>query len=191
MIYKEKIVISLRVLNFKINQTTTVVRKIIIISFFSSLFCPTFSQDKMISINSLGKQTVYSDVWTNLVTNTGFKIDYKLSKCDPEIGFDQELILLKISNLSSEKATISWHSILYYNGICKTCDYPDEYTFSVVMNPDEVVEGICGIYENSSLQIFSKFLDDRYTGGSRLSDFRLKDCKITPVNFPSNNKTNN
>jgi hypothetical protein len=167
------------------------VRKIIIISFFSFLFCPTFAQEKMISINALGKQTVYSDAWTNLVSNTGFQIDYKLSKCDPEIGYDQELILLKVKNTSAQKATISWHAILYYNGVCKTCDYPEEYTFSVELNANEEIEGVCGIYEKTSLQIFLKFLDDRYTGGSRLSDFHLKNSTITPVNAAPINKINN
>lgn len=166
-------------------------RKIIIISFFSFLFCQSFAQEQMISISSLGKQTVYSDAWTNLLSNPGFQIDYKLSKCDPEIGYDQELILLKVKNTSTEKATISWQAILYYNGVCKTCDYPEEYTFSVELNPNEEVEGICGIYENSSLQIFSKFLDDRYTGGSRLSDFYLKSSAITPVNAATFNKIKN
>ena len=145
----------------------------------------------MISINSLGKQTVYSDTWINLTRNPDFQIDFKLSKCDPEIGYDQELILLKVKNTGTEKATISWHAILYYNGVCKTCDYPEEYTFSVELNPNEEVEGICGIYENSSLQIFSKFLDDRYTGGSRLSDFQLKNLTSIPVKSVTINKINN
>lgn len=145
----------------------------------------------MISISSLGKQTVYSNTWTNLVSNPSFQIDFKLSKCDPEIGYDQELILLKVKNTSTEKATISWHAILYYNGVCKTCDYPEEYTFSVELNPNEEVEGICGIYENSSLQVFSKFLDDRYTGGSRLSDFQLKNITLIPVNAATIKKIKN
>ena len=145
----------------------------------------------MISINSLGKQIVYSETWINLISNSDFKIDYKLSKCDPEIGYDQELILLKVTNISSEKATISWHATLYYNGVCKTCDYPEEYTFSVELKQNEVAEGVCGIYEKSSLQIFSKFLDDRYTGGSRLSDFKLTNCTLIPVNSLLNNKIKN
>jgi hypothetical protein len=167
------------------------VRKIVIVSFFSFLFCPSFAQEKLISISSLGKQTAYSEAWTNLVSDSSFQIDYKLSKCDPEIGYDQELILLKIKNTSAQKATISWHAILYYNGVCKTCDYPEEYTFSVELSVNEEIEGICGIYEKSSLQIFSKFLDDRYTGGSRLSDFQLKNTTITPVNAAIFNKINN
>ena len=145
----------------------------------------------MISIHALEKQTVYSAAWTTLVSNPGYQIDYKFSKCDPEIGYDQELILLKVKNTSPQKATISWHAILYYNGVCKTCDYPEEYTFSVELNPNEEVEGICGIYENSSLQIFSKFLDDRYTGGSRLSDFQLKNLTSIPVKSVTINKINN
>ena len=47
-------------------------------------------------------------------------VSYEKVNCFPNIGFDQEVLILTFINRSPEKIKLSWQPNLYYNGICKT-----------------------------------------------------------------------
>ena len=111
--------------------------------------------------------------WITYCDNEEMVIDYKFVQCDPSIGYDNESILLKFKNKTTQTIQISWNKNLYYDGVCKTCDYPDEYYYEIQLQPFEEVEGNCSISSNNRLKIFSKFVDLNYTKGLKLTAFEL------------------
>ena len=146
----------------------------LIILFFSS-FC-SFAQNAAIKRNldtTSVKQVIYED---EVVA-----IFYTIEPCYPEIGFDQEKIILQLQNKTSLRINISWHSLLYYNGKCNTCDYPNEYTSSFELIPNQSLIGDCSLNSNHGLTFFSKFIDENYTGNAELTDFSLKDIKTSII----------
>lgn len=107
-----------------------------------------------------------------LYSDSSLKISYERVICKPSIGFDQEMLILSFSNLTSENLKISWHSKLYYNGVCKTCDYPDEYTFEILLPPNAMLVGDC-LSSDQRLMVFSKFIDSGYKGNAQLTSLKI------------------
>ena len=81
--------------------------------------------------------------------------------------------MLRVTNKTLTPQTISWHAHLYYDGVCKTCNYPEEYYHELHMKPKQEIAGECDIYSENSLKIFSKFIDKNYTAGEKLTGFEL------------------
>lgn len=119
--------------------------------------------------------------WTILKTVGEVQIEYRFANCEREIGYDKEIIELRFTNNSDENISINWHMYLYYNGICKTCDYPQEYKYSIALSPNQILSGDCALDADHQLTIFSKFNDPNYTGGSLLTDFELYDLTISTI----------
>lgn len=121
-----------------------------------------------------------SGEWVEYVSNSQVTIEYKFVNCDPEIGFDQEQVLLRMTNHTGDELKLDWHVLLEYNQICKTCDYPEEYGYHIFLKPNETKEGSCSVYsENLEFRMFSKFLDDRARDKDELSSFTLSDLIVT------------
>lgn len=119
--------------------------------------------------------------WTTLSVHNQLTIEFKSSACNPGIGYQKENILLRFTNTSTETIKISWHALLEYSGVCKTCDYPEEYSYELILKPNEVLEGDCSLNYDNRVVIFSKYLDERYTGKSQLTGFELGNLIILPV----------
>ena len=116
--------------------------------------------------------------WVIYLDNEEFVIQYKFIQCDPRIGYDNESVLLKFKNKTSQTLNIAWNIDLYYDGVCKTCDFPDEYHNALQLNPMEEKEGNCDIYSDSKLKMFSKFVDQNYTKGLKLTSFKLSKLNL-------------
>jgi hypothetical protein len=119
--------------------------------------------------------------WVTLSTFSNLTIEFKSSDCNPGIGYQKQNILLRFTNTSTETIKISWHALLEYSGVCKTCDYPEEYSYELILKPTEVLEGDCSLNYDNRVVIFSKYLDERYTGKSQLTDFELGSLTILSV----------
>ncbi len=118
--------------------------------------------------------------WTEYISNEQLTIEYKFVACDPEIGFDQEQVILKMTNHTSEELKLDWHVLLEYNEECKTCDYPEEYGYHVFLKPNQVKEGDCSIYSEAyEFKMFSKFMDERAKQKDVLTSFSLSDFILT------------
>ena len=143
------------------------------------IFCSYgFSQEQYSTDSILVSQNNPTD-WELYVYNEDFKIEYKFVDCDPSMGYDQEMVLLKVTNRTREILSFDWHAILYYSDKCKTCDFEDEYTFSVNVPPLQAMEGSCDIYTGYELKIFSAFIDANYTKGEKLISFELRNLTVT------------
>ncbi len=112
--------------------------------------------------------------WTECFSTNEFSIEYQFVDCDPEMGYDQESVFLKFINKTSGHLSINWHMILHYDSECKTCDYEEEYTFSIELGPSSEKTTDCSVYaDNSQLKLFSRFIDENYTKGEVLTGFQF------------------
>jgi len=150
---------------------------LIIITFFICTY--TFSQNQQqITTDLVEVNSINHDVWLIYLQNSEFKIEYKYTNCDPSRGFDFEGVIFKITNLSSNKIALSWHKLLYYAGSCRTCDYPEEYSFTISIEPNSSIEGNCNPDSGYNLKLFSKFIDQAYSQGDQLTSFKLGNLSI-------------
>ena len=130
-------------------------------------------------INVSEQQLANTVGWVSYVDNPDFKIEFQFIDCDPVIGYDSESVVLRVTNKTLTPQTISWHAHLHYDGVCKTCDYPEEYYHELHMKPKQEVAGECDIYSENSLKIFSKFIDKNYKKGEKLTAFQLARLRST------------
>lgn len=119
--------------------------------------------------------------WAVYFVGEGIQISYKLASCDPEMGYDQESVLLKIENTTNSVVVLNWHQLLSFNDNCKTCDYEEEYSSRLKLGPLQSEEGTCSIYSAKELKYFSKFIDANYTKGESLTSFKLDKLVITTI----------
>lgn len=144
-------------------------RKIVLVLLFVSVL--------FTSVSNAGNWQLYAEI-------DDIRIEYKYTDCDLERGYDQQWILLKITNSSGNTKLVEWKSNLWYNNECKTCDVKSqEYNRTVSIDPGKTLEGTCSIYGNGSLTIFVKFIDKQYQNPNRqvLTKFELDNLSITIV----------
>ena len=116
--------------------------------------------------------------WISYFSNDQILIHFKYAECDPRFGFDNQSILLKVTNLSNQNYGVSWQMHKYYDGVCNSCDYPAEYLYKINLDASSIQEGDCTVESMYQLKIFSKFIDEKYTKGKQLTSFKLDDLKI-------------
>lgn len=119
--------------------------------------------------------------WQTYKSENNVLIDYRFADCDAAIGYDKEVVQLKMTNTSTEKVELSWHIYLYYNGVCKTCDYPQEYVYNVILEPNQSIEGSCGLEYDSRITYFSRFIDAGYKGNQQLTNFELHGLTVKTI----------
>jgi hypothetical protein len=149
----------------------------LVLLFFLIGFNHLYSQQ--INTETITVADVIAESWIGYYENEQFKISFKKQLCDPEMGYDNESILLKVENKSGSRLKLQWHNELYFGGECKTCDYLEEYTKIIQLDPMSSIEGTCSIYTLAALKIFVRFADENYTKGEVLSTFRLNNLNYT------------
>lgn len=151
----------------------------LILSFFAINF--SFAQSELIteSVKVIEQST---SEWQTYYSDPSLTIEYKYASCDPKYGYDNQSILLRVFNSQDEKVKVSWQMHRYYDGKCNTCNYPEEYLYEVYIGPNETIEGDCSIYSKYQLKIFSKFDDENYKKGKKLTSFKLDSLQINQIN---------
>jgi len=142
---------------------------LIMMSSFVTLFSQTQYTTETIEFEDVRP----SDWVVYFEDNQNFKIEYKLITCDYTSGYDQEMVLLKVTNLSTENIKFFWHAELHYAAVCKTCNDQDEYTFGTEVPSGQSVEGVCDRSVGFDLKFFSGFNDVNYKQGEHLTAFKL------------------
>ena len=121
-----------------------------------------------------------SGQWVEYFSNDQLTIEYKFVECDPEIGFNEEKVLLKMTNHTADELKLDWHVLLEYNTVCKTCDFPEEYGYHVFLKPNQTKEGDCSIHSEAyEFKMFSRFTDPRAKAKDELTSFTLSEFVIT------------
>jgi len=129
----------------------------------------------IISLFLLAITSVAQENWQLLRSENGIEVYYKNQMCEPEAGFDQEKIILKVVNTTVVSKTLDWDIHMWYNAVCKTCDVQtEEYHKTISLAANEQQQGGCSIYSNFDLCVFVQFTDVNYTGNKQvLTKFEL------------------
>ncbi len=98
-----------------------------------------------------------NDGWRLIQSESGIEIYGKDAICNPAGNDVQaEVILLKVVNTSSQKARVSWHYQIAYNGECRTCNN-DEYRIELELGPNQIIENTCNY--NNRLIVHKRFIN--------------------------------
>ena len=129
----------------------------------------------IISLFLLAITSVAQENWQLLRSENGIEVYYQNQMCEPEAGFDQEKVILKVVNTTVVSKTIDWDIHMWYNAVCKTCDVDTgEYHKTISLAANEEQQGGCSVYSNFDLCVFAQFTDINYTGDKQvLTKFEL------------------
>ena len=120
--------------------------------------------------------------WTVYFENDRCIIEYKKQNCDFEDFFNQQYIILQLTNKTNNKLTVSWNEERWYDNICSNCEQDsEEYRRTTIVNANQIIVGQCNFHSN--LKIFSNFsekLEDMPGVNKivRLTKFELKNIRI-------------
>lgn len=106
------------------------------------------------------------------------KIEYVFTDCDPNIGYDYEGVMLRVTNKTATGVQLSWKKSLYYDGSCATCGSEHEGGYTLNLNPGESVEGDCDPQPEYDIKILSKYNDVNFSQGNQLTAFQLERLTI-------------
>ena len=121
--------------------------------------------------------------WEVYYENTQLKISFCQIQCDFNDQFDQEFVVFKIENLTSNTLLVQWDSKIWYDESCINCEQDSpEFRKEIRVESKKIIEGNCS--EHNALRIFSKFTEnledmpgvDKIT---TLTKFEFKNINIT------------
>ena len=134
-----------------------------------------------VSINSIAGSL---SNWTTYYSDNEIKIEYQYTNCEYPERFNQEFVILKITNLTNNDINVSWYNESWYDKKCINCsdEKSDEAFNKVYLKANEKVLGNC--IDQNSLRIFSKFSDkiENMPGIKKivkLTKFELKNINIS------------
>ena len=121
--------------------------------------------------------------WEVYYENTQLKISFCQIQCDFNDQFNQEFVIFKIENLTSNTLLVQWDSKIWYDESCINCEQDSpEFRKEIRVESKKIIEGNCS--EHNALRIFSKFTEnledmpgvDKIT---TLTKFEFKNITIT------------
>ena len=122
--------------------------------------------------------------WTKYYSDNDVKIEYQYMNCEYPDRFNQEFVILKMTNLTNKNFSISWVNESWYDKKCINCseNRTDEASNKVLIPANQVLVGDCDMQDN--LRIFSKFSDriENMPGIKKivkLTKFKLKNINVT------------
>ena len=134
-----------------------------------------------VSINSIAGSL---SNWTTYYSDNEIKIEYQYTNCEYPERFNQEFVILKITNLTNYDINVNWYNESWYDKKCVNCsdEKSDEAFNKVYLKANEKVLGNC--IDQNSLRIFSKFSDkiENMPGIKKivkLTKFELKNINIS------------
>lgn len=155
-------------------------RKLLFMLFVGFLFTSNAQEESTLQVtNTVDTKVNHPSNWQTYFSNSDLKIEYKFVDCDPAMGYDKEVVMLKFTNLSSDELNISWNLESHMNGNCTMCNYPDEYFNTLSLSPNEIIEGSCDIYSEMKFRLFSKFIDANHSSGPQMTAFKLNNLSIS------------
>ena len=97
--------------------------------------------------------------WEVYYEDTQLKISFYQIQCDLDNQFNQEFVVLKIENLTSNTLLVQWDSKIWFDESCINCkqDSP-EFRKEIRVESKKIMEGNCS--EHNTLRIFSRFTDN-------------------------------
>ena len=121
--------------------------------------------------------------WEVYYENTQLKISFRHIQCDFDNQFDQEFVVFKIENLTSNTFLVQWDSKMWYDESCINCEQDSpEFRKEIRIESGKTMEGNCS--EHNALRIFSRFTEnlENMPGVDKittLTKFELENLNIT------------
>jgi hypothetical protein len=128
---------------------------------------------------SFTKKAQSGPVWTGIFENDQITIEVSENRCiNTKQGTDNIYLFFKVTNKTAEKINVSFLKEVWYNEKCFSCDHPAEYTSTITLEPNGVMEGSCENL-NSPLKIFKSMP----SGFSKnvLTNYELKNIVVKTV----------
>lgn len=122
-----------------------------------------------------------TEEWQEYATLENVRIEYKRKTCLPANDREQNLILFRYTNLSSDVKTVSWVVKIWRNDNCVNCNKitSPEYAHSVTLQPNQVIEADGSSKSNKNIYIFDNFV--KLVPGmqeQRLTNFELMNLNV-------------
>jgi hypothetical protein len=117
--------------------------------------------------------------WVLYQESNGVQQFYKFSECNiPEEGFFREYVLVKLVNTTAQIRYVDWDIVKWYGENCVNPDGNlEEQHRSLILQPNETVEGSCSLDTDKTLKMFSKFLNYKFDDWV-LSNFELRNYTV-------------
>ena len=142
---------------------------------------------RIFSISAMLFSGVYSQAinpteWTTYYESDEITITFTYLNCEYQEQFNQEYLILRIQNKSTNDITIDWQEQLWYDNKCINCEHNSlEFRKEIIVKAGETISGDCTTYNN--LRIFSKFTEklEDMPGVDKintLTQFELKNINI-------------
>jgi len=97
--------------------------------------------------------------WEVYYEDTQLKISFCQIQCDLDNQFNQEFVVLKIENLTSNTLLVQWDSKIWFDESCINCEQDSpEFRKEIRVESKKIMEGNCS--EHNTLRIFSRFTDN-------------------------------
>tara|TARA_B110000116_G_scaffold31901_1_gene24091 strand:- start:350 stop:802 length:453 start_codon:yes stop_codon:yes gene_type:complete len=97
--------------------------------------------------------------WEVYYEDTQLKISFCQIQCDLDNQFNQEFVVLKIENLTSNTLLVQWDSKIWFDESCINCEQDSpEFRKEIRIESKKIMEGNCS--EHNALRIFSRFTDN-------------------------------
>ena len=97
--------------------------------------------------------------WEVYYEDTQLKISFCQIQCDLDNQFNQEFVVLKIENLTSNTLLVQWDSKIWFDESCINCEQDSpEFRKEIRVESKKIMEGNCS--EHNALRIFSRFTDN-------------------------------
>jgi hypothetical protein len=110
------------------------------------------------------------------IESNGIKISTKQINCTiPAQGYESDLIQLTIENETNSVKTVTYSFELYYDGECATCGH-EEYTYTQILQPKEILVGECLDRTHFGLTIFHHM--PAHLTKTTLTDFNIKNVVV-------------
>jgi len=122
------------------------------------------------------------NIWDIYYKNSQIVISTTKISCEYNYKFNQELVIIKIQNITSNDLIVEWDNKLWYDDLCINCAEDNtEFTNKIKIEKGKEIIGNCS--KNNNLRIFSKFTDNiedmpGVTKISELTKFELENIKI-------------
>ncbi len=113
--------------------------------------------------------------WILYQESNGVQQYYKFTECNiPEEGFYREYVLIRLVNTTNSIKQVDWDIVKWYGEKCINPDGNiEEQHRSVLLQPNETLDGSCALDTDKTLKMFSKFLNYKFEDWI-LSHFELR-----------------
>lgn len=137
----------------------------------------TVSDPVIQSVNDLEP----ADSWQEYTTYEGIKVEYRMKRCGGEGMRDQNRVLLRFTNTTTNSVTFSWKTKIWRDEQCTNCDRIDrsENQFELTLDAGQTIEAQGTRREDPSLYIFDNFV--KHVPGmtkTRLTNFEFVDMNV-------------